>query len=352
MKINKINDNLFLSTRFKLDFIAGIFCFFVLFGFSFIVYKLLTQDIIYQISPIFKYLEKSDNNLNSEIFFADLQRQTLFLLVVCDIIIFIVSLFLFDRMVKKMLEPIEFVSNIQKRFASNVSHELRTPLSIMTMRGEILMSKIEKESDREKSIETEKFITETKDGVGVILKEVGLMTNIIDDLLFESRIKYVENKVEIIRIEDILGMIDDIYSRMGILKKDSVDFLVENSLNVDESILANKLHIERIFSNLLSNAFKYTNIGEVKVVISKRRNIGRKSMSIKIVDTGIGISKQELPKISERFYRSKEVEEEISGTGLGLSIVRGIVNSNGWSFDIKSVKDAGTTVEISRILLR
>ena len=143
MKFKNHKDNLFTSTRLKLDLIASVFVFFVLSSFSYVVYKLLTLDIIYQISPIFKNKDIA-GYINSDKLFSDFREQTVFLLIASDIIIFILSIIFFDRFVKRMLTPIEYLSSVQKKFAENVSHELRTPLSIMNMHGEILLEKIDK----------------------------------------------------------------------------------------------------------------------------------------------------------------------------------------------------------------
>ncbi len=349
MKIKKFKENLWTSTRLKLDIIASIFVFFVLFSFSFVVYNLLTQDIIFQISPVFKYLE-SKESFDTNQFFNDLQNQTLFLLIVSDILIFIISMFFFDRMVKKMLKPIEYVTDLQKRFASNVSHELRTPLSIMNMRGEILMSKIEKEEAKEDS-QNAKFISEAKDGTQVILKEITNLTEIIDDLLFEARIKYSDNKIENISIKRIENIIKKSFNNQKYLKSENVEFKIEN-YNFEENlyIKANPLHLERIFNNLISNSFKFTNTGEVNICFEKYK-YNNDYLKIIIKDTGSGISHTDLPKITERFYRGKAKENEVSGTGIGLSIVKDIIHNYKWNFDIKSKEGNGTIIEIGKISL-
>lgn len=350
MKIKNFKKNLWTSTRFKLDFIASIFVFFVLFSFSFVVYKLLTEDIIFQISPVFKYLESQDN-FNSIIFFNDLKDQTLFLLIVSDIVIFILALIFFDRMVKRMLKPIEYVTNLQKRFASNVSHELRTPLSIMNMRGEILMSKIEKEEASEKG-KNDKFLSDAKEGVWVVLKEIVNLTKIIDDLLFEARIKYSENKIENISIKEIEKIFEKVFNSQAHLKGEEVIYKIEaKNLEYDEYIKANPLHIERIFNNLISNSFKFTQKGQVVARLEKYKYNLKDFLKIKVEDTGIGINEADLPKISERFYRGKAIENEISGTGIGLSIVKALVHTYKWNINIKSIEGSATIVEIGKIPL-
>lgn len=346
----KIKQDLFISTRLKLDFIASIFVFIILGSFSFVVYSLLTQDIIYQIAPVFES-EQISYYINAEELFQNLRYQTIFLLIVSDIIIFIVSIILFDRLVKKMLEPIEYTTNLQKKFASNLSHELRTPLSVMNMRAEILASKIEKENTADRNEHDKKILADVKEGAGVILKEISEMTNLIDDLLFEARIKHKENKVEDITIQEVLSLIQNSYKSLESGKNKDVDFIIDNELKLHKHIKANPSHLQRIFNNLISNSFKYTAFGEIKISLSKYKYLGRRYLKIEVFDTGIGIKKEELPKISERYYRGKNVEEEFSGTGIGLSIVSGIVHANNWNFHIESEEGKSTSIVISKIPL-
>ncbi|MEA4910730.1 Sensor histidine kinase RcsC [bioreactor metagenome] len=342
--------NLFTSTRLKLDLIASIFVFIILGSFSFVVYSLLTQDIIYQISPVFKS-EQISYYINADELFQNLRDQTIFLLIVSDIIIFIVSIILFDRLVKKMLEPIEYTTNLQKKFASNLSHELRTPLSVMNMRAEIMSSKIEKAEKEEKNENDKKLLSDVKGGANIILKEISGMTTLIDDLLFEARIKYIENKPEDVTVGEILDLIQKSYETLENNKNENVVFHIDNELKLHKHIKASPTHLKRIFNNLISNSFKYTESGEVKISLSKYKNLGKKYLKIEVFDTGIGIKKEELPKISERFYRGKNVEEEFSGTGIGLSIVKGIVHANNWHFSIQSEEGKNTSIIISKIPL-
>lgn len=349
MKIKNQKDNLFINTRWKLDIIAALFVFFILFSFSYVVFSLLTQDIIYQISPVFKNTEIA-NYVDADTLFNDFKNQTLFLLVVSDIIIFAISMIFFDRMVKKMLKPIEYVSELQKRFASNLSHELRTPLTIMNMRTELLLSKIEKEEVKGGDSDA-KFITDIKNGADVIQKEISGVSQIIDDLLFEARIKYAENKVEDISLDNLKKIANKVANNLEHLKNEDVSVIIDGDIDTDLNIKANPLHIERILNNIISNSIKFTHTGEVRISFDKYKSRRREYLRIIIRDTGVGINKKDLPKISDRFYRGKNVENEVSGTGIGLSIVKGIVNDYGWNMNIKSEEGSGTIVEISKILL-
>ena len=102
--------------------------------------------------------------------------------------------------------------------------------------------------------------------------------------------------------------------------------------------------IEQAITNILSNSIKYTpENGNIKVYIGAVHN----DAYIKIIDNGIGIPKDDLPRVFERFYRvDKARSREMGGTGLGLPIAKEIIDSNNGSIDIKSDKGAGTEVII------
>jgi signal transduction histidine kinase len=284
MKNKNLNNNLFISTRFKLDIIASLFLFFILGFFSFAIYKLLTLDLIYQISPVFRNSDVA-TYVNVEKLFADFRSQTIFLLIVSDVVVFSLSIFFFDRLVKKMLTPIEYLSNIQKRFAENISHELRTPLSIINMQGEILLSKIEKE---ELGQHDEHFINKSKASTASILVETQNIKTLIEDLLFEARIKYGEDKVEDITISKLRKILEKVLEDLSYIKKPEVETLVEVNLDGEKLIRANPLHLERIFNNILSNSFKFTEKGQVKISISEHKVFGKSHLKLIFFDTGVG----------------------------------------------------------------
>jgi signal transduction histidine kinase len=347
-KSTNLKENLFTSTRFKLDIIASLFVFLILGIFSYTIYRLLTLDLIYQISPVFKNSGVA-NYINADKLFSDFREQTIFLLIVLDVVVFVLSVFLFDRLVKKMLAPIEYLSNVQKRFAENVSHELRTPLSIMNMHSEILLDKLEKNKD---SFSDKNLLNNVESGVSSIDSEIKGIVSLIDDLLFEARVKYTEDKVEEISISQVKSILEKVIKNLSHNKIENVSLILEEKLTQkdwDKKIKVNKLHLERIFTNLISNSFKFTREGEVKILLEKYKKNFKSYLKFVIEDSGIGIKKKDLGKVSERFFRGENVEGEISGTGIGLAIVSDLVKSYGWSVKIKSEEMVGTKVEINKI---
>ena len=178
--------------------------------------------------------------------------------------------------------------------------------------------------------------------------------SLIDDLLFEARVKYSEDKVENVSIAQIKYILEKVIKNLYQNKSENVNLILEDNFNekdLDKKIKVNKLHLERIFTNLISNSFKFTKEGEVKIILDKYKNNFKYKLRFVVEDSGIGIKKKDLGKVSERFFRGENVEGEISGTGIGLAIVSDLVKSYDWSIKIKSEEMVGTKVEISKIPL-
>ena len=351
MKFKNHKDNLFTSTRLKLDLIASVFVFFVLSSFSYVVYKLLTLDIIYQISPIFKNKDIA-GYINSDKLFSDFREQTVFLLIASDIIIFILSIIFFDRFVKRMLTPIEYLSSVQKKFAENVSHELRTPLSIMNMHGEILLEKIDKEENNNVE-DKETLLKNFKKGTETILSEIKTITSLIDDLLFEARIKYTEVEAAEVDIQRVKTILEKVVENLSVSKSKEVEVILNIKIKSSNKskIKINPLHLERIFNNLISNGLKFTNSGKVEICLEEYQRKFKKNLKFVVADSGIGIKDTDLNKVSERFFRGENAERETSGTGLGLAIVKDLVKDYGLNMKLESKEGVGTKVTIQHILI-
>lgn len=340
MKTKIINKNIFGSTRWKLDFIAASFILFILIIFSYAIYYLLTLDIIYQTKGEFV------SNINEHSLFENFKEQTIFLLIFADTIIFIISMILFDKFVQKMLGPIEYLSNIQKKFAENISHELRTPLSIVNIQTDLLLNKIENKKYDENIL---------INSIENIQKEIKGITPLIDNLLFEARIQYEEIKIEKINLLKLIKIIENISENLKQNKSENVFLKIENNFNekdFDKYFEMNIIHIERIFNNLISNSFKFTKEGEINIFLNLYQNRKKEFLKIIIEDTGIGIKKEDIEKIGERFFRGKNVEKEIPGTGIGIAIIKDLSKVYNFEIDIKSQENVGTKIILSKIEIK
>ena len=222
------------------------------------------------------------------------------------------------------------LDTMRKRFVADVSHELKTPItSIMGYADTLLENDVDSEVNK-------KFLER-------ISAEASRMSRLVSDLLTLSR--YDTSKAKIEKSEFDLGALVK-YTFDGLdlemKKKNQIgECFVTSNVPL---VYADKNGIERVVLNILTNAIKYTpEGGSIKVYVGFVYN----DAYIKIIDTGIGIPKEYLDKIFERFYRvDKARTREMGGTGLGLSIAKEILDQNNSMIDIKSEVGKGTEVVI------
>ena len=222
------------------------------------------------------------------------------------------------------------LDSMRKRFVADVSHELKTPItSIMGYADTLLENEVDTETNK-------KFLER-------ISNEASRMARLVSDLLTLSR--YDTSKVKLEKTEFDLGeLVKYIFDGLDLemKKKNQIgECFVTSNVPL---VYADKNGIERVVLNILTNAIKYTpEGGTVKVYVGFVYN----DAYIKIIDTGIGIPKEDLDKIFERFYRvDKARTREMGGTGLGLSIAKEILDQNNSMIDIKSEVGKGTEVVI------
>jgi len=225
----------------------------------------------------------------------------------------------------------ENLEKMRREFVANVSHELKTPITSIQGYSETLLSSddIDKET-REKFLE-------------VINKEAERMSRLVSDLLKLSRMDFQNNAMNCASFNAVkmaASCIDKIFIEADKKKQELVLF------NDDSEIYAyaNEVDIEQVLLNIISNAIKYTPEGG-KIGV-KVEQIGD-NVEILVKDNGIGIPKEDLPRIFERFYRvDKARSREMGGTGLGLSIAKTMVEANGGRIKIDSDFGKGTEVRI------
>ena len=222
------------------------------------------------------------------------------------------------------------LDNMRKEFVADVSHELKTPItSIMGYSDTLLECEYDEETRK-------KFLT-------VISSEARRMAKLVTDLLTLSRYdnKKVTQEVTTFDLGELVKKCQEKLRFQIEEKGHNVECFVTASV---PPVVADKYGIERVVLNILSNAIKYTpDKGNIKVYVGFVYN----DAYIKIIDNGIGIPKEDLSRIFERFYRvDKARSRELGGTGLGLSIAKEILNKNKGSIDIKSEVGKGTEVVI------
>ncbi|MBS4538502.1 HAMP domain-containing protein [Clostridium sp. D2Q-11] len=224
------------------------------------------------------------------------------------------------------------LDNLRREFVANVSHELKTPITTIKSYTETLLDGALESKDL--SIQF----------LGVVNDECDRMSRIVRDLLQLSNFdnKEVKWEKEFISLSDLLLKS---YTKLEISIKEKKQ---EIKIDVDDNVplvYADKDAIEQVILNILSNAIKYTpenGFIEVKGV--------KQSEAVKIIieDNGIGIPKEDLERIFERFYRvDKARSRDLGGTGLGLSISKRIIESHNGKINIESEYGKGTRVNIT-----
>ena len=220
---------------------------------------------------------------------------------------------------------------VRRDFVANVSHELRTPLSIL--RGYIETMLDDPKMARGETIR----ILEVMDQHS---KRLGLLAN---DLLTLARLESGTSTVQLSEI-DLLRFLSDLVRDWG--KKfgtKNLEPIVEVSDDCS-TIRADEERLREVFDNLLDNAVKYSGNGGAIRLASVRCN---GEVILTVSDSGVGIGREDLPRIFERFYRAdKARSRELGGTGLGLSIVKHIVQLHGGRVEAESELGKGTTIRV------
>jgi len=218
------------------------------------------------------------------------------------------------------------LNRVKSEFVAAVSHDMRTPLT--SVQGYVdLLAKVGPVNKKQ-----ERFLARIETSIRSI-------TDLIDDLLDIRRIE-AELDLEM-EACDLRHVIDDVVQRMRPYAEDGGQDLVWRPPVSSLWVRCNPPRIAQALENLVSNAIKYSSPGE-RVIVTGSEDEGHVVVSVS--DEGIGIPREEQPRIFDRFYRGKSEEVAgIRGTGLGLSIVRAVVDKHGGRVWVESQPGAGST---------
>ncbi|MFD1884964.1 cell wall metabolism sensor histidine kinase WalK [Paenibacillus wenxiniae] len=221
----------------------------------------------------------------------------------------------------------------RREFVANVSHELRTPLTTIKSYTEAL-----EDGALDERALAERFI-------GVIRNETQRMIRLVSDLLHLSRLDSSEATLRKQRT-DVLELLEDTADRFYVqMKQKHIECTIDLQPGVG-SVWIDRDQIDQVLDNLVSNALKYTIEGG-SITLGAHSAVDEDLLAIRIQDTGIGIPKQDLHRIFERFYRvDKARSRNMGGTGLGLSIAQEIVLAHNGTIELDSELDQGTTVTV------
>jgi len=212
---------------------------------------------------------------------------------------------------------------MRQDFVANVSHELRTPLTVIYGFLEIFAE--------EDEIDSKMY----KQAVVLMTEQANRMKGLLEDLLTLSQLENVRNQVH----EEIIDMVDllkEIYQETESI--DSGRHHINSELNTDIKLLGSKSELRSVFSNLITNAIKYT--PDEGTVTLKWEILGDGRGVFSVQDNGIGISSEHIPRLAERFYRvDLSRSRATGGTGLGLAIVKHALNRH--QAELKIVSEIG-----------
>lgn len=294
----------------RLLILSGFGAFFLALGFTFVLSKKLSQPLI-QMEQATREIAKGSLDTRVRIHSKD-------------------EIGSLARAINELALDLKKYRDSRKEFFANVSHDLRTPITYIEGYAHVLKNKLY-QNEEEKDYYLD-----------LIAGESGRLALLIGDLFELSKME--EGKVSLdLEWIDLTEVMDNAIHKCSLKA-------AEKGLSIEQQyadglplFYADGLRLEQIFTNLLENAIRYTNEGEICVEMIRKED----RMIIGIQDTGIGIPEEELQNIFERFYRvEKSRSRDYGGSGLGLAIVKKLVELHGGTVQVQSEVNKGTRFEV------
>ena len=229
-----------------------------------------------------------------------------------------------SRKLKRAKEEAERSEFLKSSFLANISHEIRTPLNAIVGFSR-LIADVENVEDK---MEFRRIIEENNER----------LLSLINELLDFSKIEanMVRFDLQPIGLNDLFKSVYNSF----ILRFSSEVQLINEALETEHYIYADKNRMIQVFSNLLDNALKHTKYGSVRLGYK----LNGENVEIYVADTGVGILPERLDSIFNRFVKA---DENVQGTGLGLSICKMLIEKMGGQISVESVFGEGTTFKVT-----
>ena len=235
-------------------------------------------------------------------------------------------------------EEAERANESKMLFLANMSHEIRTPMNAICGMAELILR-------------DETLSEETRNNTESIQTAGKVLISIVNDILDYSKLE--SGNMEIIPINySFSGMIDDVLEMMSVRKEDKeVDIRADIQNGLPDSLIGDEIRIRQILFNLLSNALKYTERGYVILDVKGTEEAGFVDLTISVTDSGIGIKKDDIPKLFTSFQQvdTRKLRNR-EGTGLGLAICKQLLILMGGDIEVESTYGVGSkfTIHISQ----
>jgi len=238
----------------------------------------------------------------------------------------------------KATEDALAASRAKSTFLANMSHEIRTPMNAILGTTDILMMQKGLPND-------------TEAGLDQIHSSCDLLLGIINDILDFSKIE--AGKMDIMPAPYIVASLinDSVHLNMMRIDSKPIDFELQIDENIPAKLIGDALRIKQILNNLLSNAFKYTESGNVTLSItcepltdpeSKTPGEEKVALVFSVKDTGHGMTNDQLSKLFDEYSRFDLESKTIEGTGLGLSITQHLIRFMNGDIYVESERDVGS----------
>lgn len=233
---------------------------------------------------------------------------------------------------KMEAERLKQLDLVKSDFFSNVTHEFRTPLTLILGHLEQVIPTIGDEQAKKELI--------------VVKRNAKLLEKLINQLLDIAKIEADKMDLDLRRgnIVPFVNEIQKSFVSLSLRKKVALKFKANDEvINMD----FDPDKIELIFFNLLSNAFKFTDNGEVSLQVGLAEKNGVEYCKLVVQDTGIGIVEDQIPMVFDRFYQSENSRwRKNKGTGIGLALVKDLVDLHKGTIELKSISGVGTEITI------
>jgi signal transduction histidine kinase/response regulator RpfG family c-di-GMP phosphodiesterase len=227
-------------------------------------------------------------------------------------------------------------SQIKSRFLAFMSHEIRTPMNTILGITEI-------------QLQDETLPHHLKEAFQEVYNSGDLLLGIINDILDLSRIEADKMELNVAKYE-VASLVSDTVHLNLMNNSKPIEFNVDVSEDTPSRLLGDELRIKQILNNLISNAFKYTDEGSIKLSVYAKKSesdAGTATLVVSVSDTGRGLTKEQVEKLFQEYTRfNTDTNRFIEGVGLGLNITQRLVNMMNGKIFVESEPRKGSTFTV------